>query len=251
MVVDRRVLRSSCAGLMLVLYGAAGAQSTASGSAEVTGLERAQRQAASPMRLILEASRVKRRDAANAGDAGEGTVQPRSASRSASSGPPALDAMPTRAAPAPSGTSTSTSNGGVGVHAIVVLPTDLPTVAASDAAALQAVAPLVAGPSARAVLVLPELAAPAPRATPGGPAPQLVSRVEPLVPEIVLETMRSSEVQVQMLIRADGSVTDVALLPPAPRALLGYVANALERWKYEPLPADRPHQVTLVLHAAH
>jgi hypothetical protein len=89
-------------------------------------------------------------------------------------------------------------------------------------------------------------ALPAPLPAPAELKPKLVTMIEPAVPQHVLDQLTRREYGVNMTIRADGSVADVAVAPPAPRQLQRYVAEALERWKFEPLPADRSHRVVLV-----
>lgn len=57
---------------------------------------------------------------------------------------------------------------------------------------------------------------------------------------------RINEVIVDLTIRRDGSVSRVAIQPPAPRALQRYVVQALEQWRFDPLPQEQVHRVQLV-----
>lgn len=257
----------------------ANAASPAAAAADVSAMERAQRAAAGPMRMILEASRVKRRDG---GDV-EADPAPAPARRPVrSDGSPAPVLAGTGAAGA---AGTAAAANAPAANAVVAAPSVAPSVAPS------AVAPAVAPPSApvTAIVSLPELpatGAAAPVATtplgavgrvaapelPGAlPSPQqqiaavplpptpttladerprLRSMVEPEVPQRVLDQLTRGEVLVEFTIRRDGSVVGVNLPPPAPRQLARYVAEAVEQWRFEPQAADRQHRVVLVFSGA-
>ena len=57
---------------------------------------------------------------------------------------------------------------------------------------------------------------------------------------------RIKEVFADLQLRPDGTVSEVKLLPPVPRGWQSYIVSALERWRFEPLPASRVHRVQLV-----
>jgi TonB family protein len=77
--------------------------------------------------------------------------------------------------------------------------------------------------------------------------PRLVEMVEPAVPQRVLDDIgRAVELNVDITIRADGSVASVAVLQPAPRTLIRYVVAAIERWRFEPLPGGLVHRVQVL-----
>ena len=78
-------------------------------------------------------------------------------------------------------------------------------------------------------------------------APKLTNMVEPVIPQRVLDGIgRLGEVSVDITIRADGTVAEVAMLPPAPRQIQRYVEAAVEQWRFEPLSAERLHRMQLV-----
>jgi hypothetical protein len=80
--------------------------------------------------------------------------------------------------------------------------------------------------------------------------PKLVEMVEPVIPARVRDAIGGLvEVWADLTIRADGTVAGVALVPPAPRQVQRYVVAALEKWRFEPLPAERLHRVQLVFNA--
>ena len=77
--------------------------------------------------------------------------------------------------------------------------------------------------------------------------PKLVTMLEPEIPpRLLIEGPRVTEIVADLSLRADGTVASVALLPGVPRAWQRYVVSALERWRFEPLPAARLHRVQLV-----
>ena len=74
--------------------------------------------------------------------------------------------------------------------------------------------------------------------------------VEPTIaPRLWDELPQGAVLQVDLSLRADGSVASVAFASSAPRALLRAVQSAAEQWVFEPLPAPRVHRVQLVLNA--
>ena len=220
-------------------------------SESATAMERARRQAAGPMRIILEASKARRKagetDAPAASDTN--AVRPvaaRAAGAPAVAAPaaavPAAEPPAPRAPPEPA----AAVDGGV-VTQITLSPDRVQGAARSGAVpALErsAAAPVEA-------VALPdtsEAALPALAQTPV--RPKLTTMVEPEVPQRVLDGMnRNTAVMVDLTIRANGSVAAVELVPPAPRQLQRYLAAALEQWRFDPLPAERVHRIELVFNA--
>jgi len=162
--VDRRLVRSACMGLMLMVCGVVDAQQSAAKYGEGAGLERAQRQAANPMRLIIEASRIKRREGVGTSDAGDASVQHRVAARGAAPESVTRDGTPLRETSLPS----ATAEGGEGVRVIVTLPAELPAVAMPVALPLDGISSLGAVLAPFVLPSMPELAAPlrAPKVAP-------------------------------------------------------------------------------------
>jgi periplasmic protein TonB len=73
--------------------------------------------------------------------------------------------------------------------------------------------------------------------TPGGEvkAPVLVSRVEPLFPELMRKTgIRSATVVVRCIIDKNGRVRDPEILVPAMAPFNDSVVRALQQWRYQP-----------------
>ena len=89
-------------------------------------------------------------------------------------------------------------------------------------------------------LALPELAAAPAR-------PRLVTMVEPELPQRVLDELgRNATVLVDLTIRADGSVANVAMVSQGPRQLLRFLMPSLSQWKFNALPTERVHRIELV-----
>jgi Meckel syndrome type 1 protein len=249
---------ASAASLLLMASGPVSAQQTAPkpDTAEAkAAMERAQRMADNPMRVILQASKIKRKG--NESDTPEPVVDPASLRRTAvrtGAEPAARDA-----ATAPAGANTRP------VAALPGLASALPAVAApapapepppakvmpsalltnsasSNVPSLEIAQPLEAAPvTTKAV---------APQAIPIVPAnvrPTIVTMVEPEIPvRLLSDSGRVSEVFADLNLREDGTVAAVTLLPPVPRSWARYIAVALEKWRFEPLPAARTHRVQLV-----
>ena len=227
-------------------------------------MERAKRQASGPMRVILEASKARRKgNEPEAPPAAEtASVRP-VAVRSAAAAAAAPAAAPAGVATA-LGSATLVSQAPAGAPAMA----EPAAVAAPVAAAVVKSAPVLTTLSSEALqtksvlapvpgLELTRAAAePAPplassAAIPSlaaGPARvKLVNRVDPEVPQRLLDELgRNALVLVDLGIRADGSVSAVTLAGPAPRSLLRWLVAALEQWQFEPLPAARVHRIELL-----
>lgn len=233
---------------LLVAAGSAGAQQAAK-PAEGSGLERAQRQASNPLRLILEAARIKRRESAELADAGEGAAARRLAARAAT-----VEAQPHDEAAGTSNAAGTAPLGGTDaddrIRVVPALPADLPAVPALEAAAF-AEPPLAAASVPALPAVAQPVVQPRPPRPDDGKPPVLVSMVEPALPQHVIDALPRNEVAVDFVIRADGTVAEVTPVPPVPRTLLRPLAEALERWQYEPTGVERRHRVVLVFTSAH
>jgi TonB family protein len=117
---------------------------------------------------------------------------------------------------------------------------------ARSAALETAVAPVAAGAGgAAAAGELPRLAA-SPLPQPVAPKLELVRMVEPELPPRLLELLARPEVAVEFLIRPDGTVTNVRVLPPVPRQAVPMIVAAVEQWRFAPLLVAREHRVQLV-----
>jgi hypothetical protein len=233
-------------------------------------MARAQRAASNPMRVILEASKIKRR-------VPEGELV-----ETAASAPPVVSAEAPRkpvvkvlaATPAPP------NNSRPAAALVALAPAAALAANPSAAPALPQAAPAPALPPTpapavpQAATVEPAVAADTPAAAPAAllavaaampspaaapdpavlasaalPAakPRMLSMVAPDIPARVLQQAgRIGEVLVDLALRRDGSVASVNMLPPASRLIQRYVVQALEKWRYEPLEQDTVHRVQLV-----
>ena len=227
-------------------------------------MERAKRQASGPMRVILEASKARRKgNEPEAPPAAEtASVRP-VAVRSAAAAAAAPAAAPAGAATAlgsatlvlqaPAGAPAMAEPAAVAapVAAAVVKSAPVLTTLSSEALQTKSVLAPVPGleltraaaepaPPLASSAAIPSLAA--------GPARvKLVNRVDPEVPQRLLDELgRNALVLVDLGIRADGSVSAVTLAGPAPRSLLRWLVAALEQWQFEPLPAARVHRIELL-----
>lgn len=246
MVEKRRVAQAVCLAAVLASTGMVGAQQPAKPPAgEGSAMERAQRLANNPLRLILEAARIRRNGNAEGADGADGGSVRRVAARTGGGADGVTrDDAPARAAgPAPAPGAAEGADGADDIRVIATMPAELPAAAAPAAAGLTALG-TVTSPANSTLSPLPVASRPS---DPPDYKPRVLSMVEPNVPQPILDTLLRTEVPVEMLVRADGSVTGVTLLPPAPRGLQRYIVDALERWRFEPMWADRTHRVVLVI----
>jgi hypothetical protein len=213
-------------------------------AAEVSAMERAQRAAANPMRVILEAAKIKRRSDADGPEPADANAVRRTAQRPAAVA--TAETAPVAAVVAAPAAATAPAPAAVAPPPPAPPPAPPPSIAALPVAlpAVQRVDAVSAVGTVRAPALtsLPALdARPLPDAK-----PKLVKMVPPEVPERVLAQLTRNEVNVDLLIRPDGTVGEVNMLAPAPRTLQRFVVEALERWTFEPLPAATVHRVQLV-----
>lgn len=199
-------------------------------------MERARRDAANPMRVILEAGRLRRRveaPAAPAAPAPAATVQPRrdttrSLAADAPRAEPVTTALPAAAVPA---------EPPVAAPAVPAAPvltlTPPPEVQPAEAEVL---------PAPPAPVSLPAFI-PAPDLAP----PTLLQMVEPVIPpQVISRTGALREVTADLTLQPDGTVSAVALAGSTPRAVQRYLTQALSQWRFAPLAATRVHRVQLV-----
>lgn len=270
----------AAAAMMLLAAELAGAQTAkpetaaeAAAAAASAAMERAMRQAAGPMRVILEASKSRRKntepDAPVLPPADSGSVRA-VASRSASPAVAAPEPV-TRALAAAAPTPAPMPAPAV---ARAVAPLVAPLVAPEPPVATASAAPVSKGAVAQLTLssealqgkgdsaLVPALeavgAAPAAALLPAGAMTQsnpsvgpakvkLINRVDPEVAQRHLDDMgRNAVVTVDLTIRADGSVGAVTVLPPSPRGIQRALVAALEQWRFEPLSSQRLHRVQLI-----
>ena len=274
------VLAASAVGLLLTAGGAARAQAakpesakpeSAEAVAAAAAMERAQRMAANPLKVILQASKIRRRlDADPAPEPVRAALRTVVAS-AAVVAPAAVAALATsRGAPAAAPTAAVVrvaplAPASAPVETVVFEPPAATSAAAAVAAATFAPPPAQADPTpepAAASVVTPAaksttlaaatlaITAPTTAAAAAAPVavqPKLVTMIEPDIPaRLLIEGPRGVEIFADLALRVDGSVGSVTLLPGVPRPWQRYVTVALERWRFEPLPAARVHRVQLV-----
>lgn len=228
-------------------------------------MERARRAADSPLRAILEAAKVRRRAEPDAPaetdgaprragaqralspDAGRAEGVPRAVAAAGAAAVPdngagsdGHGASATGAADSPSGL----AEPGSPIITIRTLPSEAAAAPARSAALdPAAIDPLHsdASPAQRA-----ELPRPLPPTGELALRPELLHMVEPAVTPRLLDQLTRPEVTVEFTIQKDGSVSGVQVLPPVPRQLVQFVIEAVEQWRFAPLPAARQHRAQLV-----
>jgi TonB family protein len=219
------IIRFVAAMGLCVLWTAAAHAQTAPAAQDKTAMERAQREADGPRRRILEAARLR-----NLSRAPEVTAQavpppmPLTAQRSVSRGE---DAEPE------------------GVTS--VLPPGMPPLQLQTASfamsGITRVTPVALAASAPSMISVPTAAQLA-----SLPPPRLLSKVDPYLPTYQLRRgARRTELVVDMVVNADGSVRSVSLPEPPGAALEEPVIDAVRQWRFEPQPAARQHTVRLVI----
>ena len=206
-------------------------------------MERVRRQAAGPLRIILEASKTRRKPGdSETGDAtdaaGQRTVSTRSARPPIAPG--TSEAVAARVAPSVAEVAPVETQVTLSSTALQTRDPAAPTVA------IESVVP-ASGPDE---LPAPAEALPSP-APPAQTAPKLLTMMEPVLPARLFEEAGGlRELPVDLTIRADGSVASVHVAVTAPRQLVRAVVAALGQWRFEPLPRERVHRVQLVFGAA-
>ena len=239
--------------VLFALCSATWAEPAKPDSAEAAAaMERAQRIASNPMRVILQASKF-RRKAAEAPEPVDDSALRRTAARVVSVPEAAPQATPPpaefaqAAAPAVPATAPPASRS---------LPTPAPLARMASATLSsdsglarpgESVAALQAGAVADGLANLPGAAAPLAAPTGAFLRPKLVEVIEPAIPpRLLADGTAVKEVLADLTIRTDGSVAAVALVSSVPRQWQRYVVAAFERWRFEPLAAHQVHRVQLV-----
>ena len=248
-------------------------------AAASAAMERAKRQAAGPMRVILEASKSRRK----IGDADGTAPVPSTASSPA--------ALPTDSGSVRTVASRSLATGSpepitrsmaglasapvpppvvLSVAGALTAPVTAPAVAAPSGVVTQltltsetlqgkieaaqvpglelsgAVSATPAPPAAATLATVPKMAA-APNTLGSLAKVRLINRVDPTLAQRQLDDMgRNALVTVDLTIRADGTVRSVAMVPPTPRGIQRALLEALEQWRFEPLPEERVHRMQLI-----
>jgi Gram-negative bacterial TonB protein C-terminal len=200
-------------------------------------MQRAERIASNPMRLILQASKI------NPGRKPAGDEPPAATASMRAAAPVLVASVASLPGAAPRAVSDAV---------VEPAPAAVQSVYRADArlttAAPAMVAPLSAGMAPDAVPVAAlSTATPALVAVANEAAPQLKRMVEVELPPQVLDQLRpGQEVLVRFMVAADGSVSDVSVPAPAPRQLARFVQAAVSQWQFEPMAAARTHAVQLV-----
>jgi Meckel syndrome type 1 protein len=210
----------------------------ADAKADAEAMERARRLAANPMRIILEASRVRRRDAEPAAAPIVPVVATSTAAPAAVVSQPAVEVAP-RAVPVPVREAPPPPP----EPAAAVISSELTQTKAATVAAPALVATPVARPVATSTPPLPALATLSAEFA----RPQLITRVDPEPPQRLLVDLEPNTViTAELTIRPDGSVGQVSIVSPNARALGRYVVTALQQWRFAPLPSERQWRVDLL-----
>lgn len=215
--------------IALIVFASFGVLGTGHATAQPAGGgSRAEEEASRPMRLILEAAKIKPK------------------SKPADAPPPARPA----AAPAkPAATAAaSVAPGAVAAPAAPAVAADSPpslpesTVATVEAA----VTPRQPDPT---TLPAPLSEPAVPREPePALPPPKLRNLVEPVTPRHLAGRLRGEvRVEVQLNVAADGSVSDAAVTSSSHPQMNAAVLDAVRQWRYEPAARAREHAVQVVL----
>ena len=269
--------KAQAAGWLLVAASAVAQTAKPDAAAEAAAaMERAKRQAAGPMRIILEASKARRKAAEAESAQGAEPV-----SRAAVAKTPVAPVASAGAAPAPSdarllvatnaagdalraparaATTAESAQPAPSTAALPAPAAEPPPAATLSSQFLQskqagsavpsletgATQPLTGSAAVQsAPIPLASAAVAASNAEP--PKPRLVTMVEPELSQRLLDQIgRNATVLIDLNIRADGSVAGITVLPPSSRLLERALAPTLEQWKFEALPAGRVHRVELV-----
>lgn len=190
------------------------------------------REASNPMRLILEAAKIRRKpqEAEPPATVVAPAAAPLPPRRVVVEAPPSPTAVLARL-PAPPAQASAMAAGYLPATAGAILPVNFsPAIATAPAVSRLANATPAAAPSAASSSL-----------------PRLLSQVAPDIPSNVMRRVGSlSELLVQLTINRDGSVSDVSVVPQAYRAVEPYVAEALRQWRFEPQPQASLHRLRLV-----
>lgn len=207
---------------------------------------RVEREASNPMRMIIEAAKI--RPKAKAAEAARTAEVPRPPSRPAGETAAAPVAVESRPAP-PSPPAAPVEQ--------VAASAPVPVVTAAAEAPAPAAALPPAGPPESTVATVEATATPrsdslveAAKAAeePEPAALKLANVVEPVTPRRLIGVLRGEvQVHVAFTVKADGSVADAEVRRSSHPTMDAAVLDAVRQWRYEPIAAARPHEVQLVL----
>jgi hypothetical protein len=219
------------------------AQAQAAAPVDERGLsERVRSQASNPMRIILEASRIKRRPATDTEEAAPAVppvtarTQVRAAEASAGAGAGASVLAP----PRPQSLSLETLTPGMPPLVLPALPAvaEVPRLGALPGAAV------AAGLATAAAGVAATTSAAAPL---GEAAPRLLTMVAPELPPMLARRLGPlPDVLVEVRIERDGRIGQATLLGGVNRAAEPYILEALKQWRFAPLREPLTQRLTLV-----
>ena len=211
---------------------------TAAVAQEAAPMARAERDASNPLRMIIEASKIK--------TARSRAVEPERVQRVVLKAPATTASAP---APAPVATaSTALSSPATTSAAPVALAAADPAPTPPQEAA-PTPPPAVPAPVSEEKIPPPE-ARPEPAPTPAAePAPLSLARmIEPVTPRPLIGKLRGDvEVVVAFTVNTDGSISGATVKSSSYRQMDASVLDAVQQWRYEPIPAPRAHMVQLVL----
>ena len=226
----------------------------ASASAEsAAAMERAKRQAAGPMRFILEAAKGRRKGAeAETPSAADASAVRPVANRSMAVAPSVSEPAPRPAATAPQPIAVAAPALAVATPAPTASP--VLTRITSDPGAFQAkpVAGAVQGLERTAlappVAALPAAALSLPSLAVGPVTPQLLSQGDIELSARALDGVTpGTVVQIELKLRTDGSVAEVKLINSVPRTLARELVPMLQQWRFKPLTSEQLHRLEVVL----
>jgi protein TonB len=210
------------ASLATLFAGRAGAQSGGAGS-------RAEEEASRPLRLIIEAAKIKPK--------ARPAEVPTSARPAAA---PVARPAPAAAVPAPQSESAAV----VAADPPSALPPGGPE---SSVATVE----VQATPRSPEPLPLPAVVAEPqaqPEAAPPLPPLKLRTLVEPVTPRHLAGRLRGEvRVEVQLNVAADGSVSEATVMASSHPQMNAAVLDAVRQWRYEPAGRAREHAVQVVL----
>lgn len=230
--------------------------------------ERVRREASNPLRIILEASKIRRRPGEPETDNPSAapvntrlpavrTVATTLATTSATTAAPPA-AAPAAAPVAPPAATTPPVREAEAVLATMAsIPASRPALPTSELTTVPPTwtpAPLVAVPLQATVVPAPvSVPAPAPVPPPQAAAgqagaPRLLNTVMPDIPAAAMRRAGSpTEVTMQVTIERDGRISRASLVgSPGARAIESYVVEALLQWRYAPLPEPVTQRLQLV-----
>lgn len=175
---------------------------------------RVEREANNPLRMIIEASKIKPK------------AKPAEPARPAERSTPVAAPSPVAAASAPAA---------------------LPRVVVPEGTVESTVATVeVAGEAERTAAAPPAVPEPPP-AAPLAPL-QLADVVEPVTPRVLIGRLRGEiQVVVSFTVRADGTVVEPVVRSSSHPQMDEAVLEAVRQWRYQPIAAPRSHEVQLVL----